>query len=264
MNGIIYLLRVNGQPYVGQTRKSFQQRLSEHLSEARRGNKTYLYNAIRKYGEESVTYEILEECPVEYLNDREIFYIDSLEAHFSKGGLNILKGGQIDISGMAAAYDIDTKEFVGMRLVSDPGWNVSFVHIMKGRKLSEDTRKKMVESQAIAWSEEKRLSHSETLKNAYQDPIHKENLRRAMDKVRSNPMFQEKINKSLGGLFILTTPDGRSQEVKNLIRFCEQNGLCIETFNMVLAGRKDNPVPKPYRKSSDKRTNTTGWKIERK
>lgn len=264
MNGIIYLLRINGRAYVGQTRKSFQQRFSEHLSEARRGNKTILYNAIRKYGEGSITSEILEECPVEYLNEREIHYIDVMDAHCSKGGLNILKGGQINISGLAAAYDINTREFVGMKPVDDAGWDVSFIHTMTGLKLPEETKRKMSESQAKAWSEEKCLQHSEILKKAYQNPECKENLRRAMDRVRSNPEYQKKINDSLGGLFRLTSPGGEIHDIKNLIKFCQERALCIETFNMVLAGRKDNPVPKPYRKSSEKRTNTTGWKIERK
>lgn len=264
MLGTIYLLRINNKTYVGQTRNGFPQRFKEHLHEARRGNSAYLYNAIRKYGEESISYEILEECPVEYLNDREIFYIDSLGTHFSSGGLNILKGGQIDMSGMAAAYDINTREFVGMKSVGDEGWGISFVHIMTGMKLSDETKRKMSESQALAWNEEKCLLQSETLKKAYQNPEYKENLRCAMDKVRQNPEYQKKINDSLGGLFRLTSPIGEEHDIKNLIKFCQENTLCIETLNMVLAGRKDNPVPKPYRKSSDKRTNTTGWKIERK
>lgn len=264
MLGIIYLLRINNKTYIGQTRNGFQQRFKEHLYEARSGNKAYLYNCIRKYGEDSITYEILEECSCEYLNEREIYYIELYNSHFSKGGMNVAKGGQFDISGMAAAYDIKTREYVGMKPVGDEGWGVCFVRIMTGMKLSEETKKKMSDSQAKVWSEEKCILHSETLKKAYKNPERKENLRRAMDKVRQNPEYQKKINGSLGGLFLLTSPSGEAHDIKNLIKFCQENTLCIETFNMVLAGRKDNPVPKPYRKSSVKRTNTTGWKIERK
>ncbi|WPJ72051.1 hypothetical protein DEEACLCL_00026 [Salmonella phage CRW-SP2] len=264
MNGIIYLLRINGRAYVGQTRKSFQQRFSEHLSEARRGNKTILYNAIRKYGEGSITSEILEECPVEYLNEREIHYIDVMDAHCSKGGLNVSRGGQINISGLAAAYDINTREFVGMKPVGDAGWNKDFVAKQYGLIHKPESRALMSKQQSTIWDDEKRKTQSSILKEAYQNPEYKENLRRAMDRVRSNPEYQKKINDSLGGLFRLTSPSGEIHDIKNLIKFCQEHTLCIETFNMVLAGRKDNPVPKPYRKSSEKRTNTTGWKIERK
>lgn len=264
MLGIIYLLRINNKTYIGQTRNGFQQRFKEHLYEARSGNKAYLYNCIRKYGEDSITYEILEECSCEYLNEREIYYIELYNSHFSKGGMNVAKGGQFDISGMAAAYDIKTREYVGMRSVEDKGWNVLFVAKQYGSSHKEESKRQMSDSQSKAWTPEKRKEQSDKLKETYKNPLYKQNLKNAMDKLRSSPEFQERVNAGLGGLFELVSPEGQIHEIKNLTKFCKENDLCIETFNTVLAGGKDEPIPKPYRKSSLKRTNTAGWRISRK
>ncbi|AVZ45069.1 GIY-YIG homing endonuclease [Salmonella phage bering] len=262
MIGHIYMLIVGGKKYIGQTRNGVEHRIKEHLGEARRGNKTILYNYIRKYG--ITDQEILLECQVDELNSKEIELIKLHKTHISEGGLNISHGGQIDISGMAAAYDIETREFIGMKPVKDAGWNVLFVHSMTGIKLSEETKTKMSESQTKAWDKNKRHIHSQCLKKAYENPKCKENLRAAMNKVRMNPEYQEKIKRSLGRWFTLLSPDGEKYEIKNLNKFCQEQCLCIESFNMALAGRMQNPIPKPYRKSSLKRTNTTGWHISRK
>ncbi len=262
MIGHIYMLIVGGKKYIGQTRNGVEHRIKEHLGEARRGNKTILYNYIRKYG--ITDQEILLECHVDDLNSKEIELIKLHKTHISEGGLNISRGGQIDISGMAAAYDIETREFIGMKPVKDAGWNVLFVAKQYGLVHKEESKTKMSQSQAVVWTEEKKELQSRRIKKAYENPKCKENLRIAMDKVRMKPEFQEKINRSLGRWFTLLSPDGEEYEIKNLIKFCQEHNLCIETFNMVLAGRKGNPVPKPYRKSSEKRTNTTGWKIEKK
>ncbi|WKM80507.1 hypothetical protein [Salmonella phage SW16-7] len=264
MLGIIYLLKINNKIYIGQTRNGFQQRFREHIQEARRGNKAYLYNCIRKYGEEAISYEILEECPVGYLNEREIYYIELHKSHISQGGMNISKGGQIDISGMAAAFDINTRKYVGMKPVDDEGWGVLFVAKQYGVVHREESRLKMSASQQAVWTEEKKKSQSQLLKEVFKDPEKKKNLKKAMDKLRSGPSFQNKVNAGLGREFILISPDGEKYEIKNLLKFCKERELCSETFNMALAGRKPNPIPAPYRKSSTKRTNTSGWSIQRK
>ena len=71
--GYIYLLKnsVTNMCYVGQT-VDFHKRISEH----RRAQDTchYLNRAIKKYGWEKFSSEILEICSLEMLNEREIFW----------------------------------------------------------------------------------------------------------------------------------------------------------------------------------------------
>src|ERR1039457_6715431 len=62
--------------YVGQTGGTVEHRLNEHLWNAQKGVRLYLYNWVRSL-KQPPTYFILEECGTrEELNDAERFWID--------------------------------------------------------------------------------------------------------------------------------------------------------------------------------------------
>lgn len=83
MKGIIYKItnKVNGKSYIGQTRYTLEFRWRQHQHKK---DNTYFHNAIKKYGVDNFTLEILEECDVENLSSREIFYIAKYNT-FSNG-----------------------------------------------------------------------------------------------------------------------------------------------------------------------------------
>lgn len=67
---------INGKQYVGQTTESIQQRFSRHCRSAENQDKDGncpFHLAILKYGRSNFKIEQLEECPVEQLNEREIY-----------------------------------------------------------------------------------------------------------------------------------------------------------------------------------------------
>lgn len=90
MKGYIYMItnKVNGMSYVGQTRYTVEFRWRQHQH---KNDGTYFHNAIKKYGIENFTIEILEECEVSKLDSREIFYIAKYNT-FEKG-YNLTIGG---------------------------------------------------------------------------------------------------------------------------------------------------------------------------
>ena len=90
MKGIIYKItnKVNGKSYIGQTRYTIEFRLKQHQHKK---DNTYFHNAIHKYGIENFSIEILEECNIEDLNSREIFYIAKYNTF--KDGYNLTIGG---------------------------------------------------------------------------------------------------------------------------------------------------------------------------
>lgn len=85
---------VNGKKYVGKTTSSIKRRFKEHLCdcENRKRENRPLYSAMRKYGKENFTIEMLEECERESLSNREIFWIDKLNTY--KEGYNATRGGE--------------------------------------------------------------------------------------------------------------------------------------------------------------------------
>ena len=89
--GIIYKISSpSGNIYVGQTIRSFEQRIKEHKNPKSRC--TAVRNAIQKYGDE-MKYEIIEDnIPHKQLNDREIHWIKELNS-LRPNGYNLNSGG---------------------------------------------------------------------------------------------------------------------------------------------------------------------------
>lgn len=81
---------VNGKMYVGQTAFNLQYRLKQHFHDAKRGKQRPLCRAIRKYGEENFSIELIEET--KFLAEREIYWIQELNTY--KKGYNATKGGE--------------------------------------------------------------------------------------------------------------------------------------------------------------------------
>ena len=86
---------VNGKSYIGQS-VNIQKRFNAHKSVAfnpNDANYNYpLYRAIRKYGLENFSFEVLEECDISELNNKEIYYISKYNT-YGKCGYNQDKGG---------------------------------------------------------------------------------------------------------------------------------------------------------------------------
>lgn len=94
MNGKIYLItnNINGKQYVGQTIMTLTQRWNKHLSVSRTENPTGIAAAIKKYGKENFSIELIATCKVEDLNDLEIYYIKKYNTY--SNGYNLTLGGE--------------------------------------------------------------------------------------------------------------------------------------------------------------------------
>lgn len=86
--------KINNKCYIGQS-KNISKRWRSHKSNAYNPNeKSYnypLYRAFRKYGLENFSFEILEECSIKDLNQKEKYYINKFNSFFN--GYNLTLGG---------------------------------------------------------------------------------------------------------------------------------------------------------------------------
>lgn len=93
--GKIYLIRndVNEKLYVGQTIQTLSKRFNGHCcySKTDKSNNMYIKRAIHKYGRDKFHIELLEECPIEKLDEREIYWIAYYDSFNS--GYNLTLGG---------------------------------------------------------------------------------------------------------------------------------------------------------------------------
>ena len=94
---IIYKItnKINQMSYIGQTVRSLDQRIHEHLGSSKRGDGFYLHNAIQKYGWENFEVSILAETDdKDALDMLERFYIQKFNSDVN--GYNLAPGGHIN------------------------------------------------------------------------------------------------------------------------------------------------------------------------
>lgn len=139
MTGIYAITnRVNGKVYVGQSTR-LGRRISQHKVRWKEYSKkpdTKIYRAIEKHGIENFDFSVIEQCPVEMLNERETYWINFYDS-FSNG-YNATVGGNSRM-----AYWTGKKR--------DKATNEKIASKLRGSKQSEETKKKRVASLLSAY-----------------------------------------------------------------------------------------------------------------
>ncbi len=137
--GIIYKVtnKLNGKIYIGQSRKTLAKRKSEHMRESNGRGKTYFNKAIRKYGIDGFTWQVICICPnIDSLNEQEEYYIafyDSMNT-----GYNLTSGGKNCI------MSDESKEKIRQAKLGHPVSKETRQKIrIAASNISEDTRNKM-------------------------------------------------------------------------------------------------------------------------
>lgn len=83
--------KINGKVYIGQS-VNIEKRYSEHLR-VNNKDKSIFHFAIRKYGLDNFSFEIIEECEPQKLDELEIMYIQ-LYKSLHPQGYNLTSGGR--------------------------------------------------------------------------------------------------------------------------------------------------------------------------
>ena len=98
MLGKIYKItnKLNGKVYIGQTIKSLKERFEKHCWGTTEKDQYHLNmaikKAIRKYGKENFTIELIEEVETTKLDEREVYWISFYDSY--NKGYNCTLGGQ--------------------------------------------------------------------------------------------------------------------------------------------------------------------------
>ena len=155
---LVYLVTntINGKRYIGQTIRSLDARWWQHCNKNYTGCH-YLHRAIKKYGKENFSTEVLCEPPSEQvMNEMEEYFIERYKT-LAPGGYNLTTGGQ-----SPRPTEITKKKMSASHLgkpcpwVSTSVWESEEREKAKSRMLgnrnllghhpSEETRKKISES----------------------------------------------------------------------------------------------------------------------
>lgn len=119
----------NGKVYIGKSHsKTPYRRWRLHVLEAGRGSKRYFCNAIRKYGTDAFTIEVIYQAKTAYeLSRMETFFIVLHQSYVPANGYNMTMGGD---------GRKQSSEERRMRSVRSPRW-------MLGKHHPEETREKL-------------------------------------------------------------------------------------------------------------------------
>ena len=120
--GYIYKIEnlINHKIYIGQTTKERPtDRFSQHRYLARHPEQetsiSYLHRAMNKYGIENFSFEIVELCSEEELDEREIYWIKYYDSQNQEHGYNLADGGL-----GCRGYKHTDEEIAKMRMIQNP------------------------------------------------------------------------------------------------------------------------------------------------
>ena len=127
--------KINNHCYIGQSR-DIKERWSNHRSESSNQNsKAYeypLYRSFRKYGIDNFTFEVLEECSIDKLNEKEIYWIEQYNPEY-----NQIAGG--DYAPIPQKLTLKQVDEIQQILLNDPDGNVSHIELAKKYNVHKDT-----------------------------------------------------------------------------------------------------------------------------
>lgn len=191
--GVIYKITntLNGKFYIGQTLNLYA-RWANHKTASRGESQYHLHRAMRRYGVEHFTIEIIEESvPEILLNDREVLWIVTTNS-IANGNYNMTNGGN------------------GTR-----GWR----HTSESKtKIANGNRgKKRTPKQKTQMS----LSHL----GKKQTPQHIAHGVASRLGRKHTPQHIANVSKGKSSWWVVTDPNGKAELVLGLKQFCRQHNL---------------------------------------
>lgn len=171
-----------GRRYVGLTARTWQRRWSQHVSQSARLAKkgwSHFANAIRKYGKDSFSHEILEVCDtLEAANAAEERWIREYDTMNPAKGFNLMRGGRHTPHPIKNPWD-------------RPEFREKVIGLSK-RALSDPiVRKKISDSVTETWKDPVfRATISERSKRQWSDPETRPRQLEATRKKSSTPEFR--------------------------------------------------------------------------
>ncbi len=175
----------SGRRYVGLTSQTMERRWASHVTKAKssRGGRWHFPNAIRRYGPEAFSHEVLEVChDLEVANLAEESWIELFDTRNPEKGFNIAKGGQ------------HTPHPIRKNPWDDPGYREKKLASLRARAAEPSYNEAMRSIALSAWENpEIREKYLSTLRPIWQSPEFRERSRDSMTGRKLSPETRAKI-----------------------------------------------------------------------
>lgn len=212
----IYFNEVYGKYYIGCS-SSIKTRVQKHLSMLKLGTHSnkYLLNAYNKY--KSPIVEVIEECSIDQMYEREIYYIDLLDAYTY--GYNNTTGGEGGGFGEGNSSAKYTKnqyiEVVKLLAHTDN----TYTQISEYTKVSKEAIKKIASFNSHMYLKKELPSEYLILEAKFNN--------------------RDNSAKSKGIVYpALVSPTGKEYIIDNIHAFCREHNLQPQNLHKVLTGQR--------------------------
>ena len=131
--GVIYRCTnlINNKVYVGQTIQKFDRRRKSHIVRANAGQLSKFYCAIRKYGKDNFSWEILENTDIDDIN-----VLNKLEERYIKSYDSFNNGYNMTTGGLNKRYSEESKRKMSKSSKGRTTW-------MKGKTHTKEAKEKI-------------------------------------------------------------------------------------------------------------------------
>ena len=241
MIGIYKITNLNNKIYVGKS-INIPDRIKHYFKLDCKGQPK-LYNSLKKYGPENHIFEVLEECSIDILNEREIFWGNHFNVLEPSIGLNV-KG-----LGGGGSHSEETKQKISNSLKGrdtstfskehyNDEWRAKISKGNKNKKRSEETKRKIsIGHQGMGGlkgriqSTEERQKRSNTRKGYKPTQEHINNMKESMlgknstpiicinDQIIYNSIREAALQLNLNERAIQNHLSGLSKSLRNKLQF---------------------------------------------
>ena len=202
-----FYCKISHKYYIGQTMRSMNVRVKEHLKKAEKSTRNHFHNALHKYGIENFEIQILhtvkKETHAELVEELNLLEILEIKSHNSlENGYNSNSGGKRYILSQKLR-DILSESHKGIefseehiRHLSEANLgNPNLINSLKGRVVTEETRKKISESVKKSYTDEHKKKTSAAHKGKIVSDTQKEKLREANLGKKHSEETKKKLSK---------------------------------------------------------------------
>ena len=251
---------VNGKMYIGQSIDIFTRWITHKWElNANTHHNTHLQSAWNKHGEDNFSFNILEECPVELLDDRECYYIEKFNTTDSNTGYNLVSGGSCNRTFSQEVLEKMSKSQTGRKHSEETKQKIRKSHL--GKILSDETITKLKEShkkENLSQETINKMSiakkgkpltddHKKKLSNAHKNRVVTEETRKKMSKANIGHIVSDETREKLRKARLGKSLSEESKEKvrksrikKVVIQFDLENNFICEYESISFAEKETN------------------------
>lgn len=247
--GYIYIIEnlINNKKYVGQTINP-EHRWKRHINDDVKNPSLIIGKAFNKYGIENFTFTVIEECPDDKMDEREIYWIKTLHTYIKDpdcNGYNMTPGGEKLFGENNPFYGKTHSNETKEKLSSYGKKRIGDKNSFYGKVHSEETKKRISQANTgNKWGEESKRKASVRMKNnnPFRGKHHSEQSKKKMSDAAKNRIpynaikwiakneTNEIIFQSVGQVLkwilknqLIDDPDFTMSKLKNRLKKSENN-----------------------------------------